>query len=216
MSRIVQMCVICALFAIANPLAAAVSRATASEQNRAIMQKMYDRLEVIRHETDNHEVELRVFRDKLSNIEDAIEELRRQFGITTQSQQEKWRGSETKINSHEHSLKGFTSDLEKLQRHANDSSTVLEEYRKQIAHMEASLKSQAKNIEDLKTAMKSLLNALSDEVGDSHGVYQVQPGDSLGFIAQKNHTTVKELKEANNLKDVDTIKVGQKLKIPDR
>ena len=44
-------------------------------------------------------------------------------------------------------------------------------------------------------------------------VYEVKSGDTLSLIAQKNHTTVKALRAANNL-TTDKIKVGQKLKIP--
>lgn len=47
---------------------------------------------------------------------------------------------------------------------------------------------------------------------ESKNAYVVQPGDSLGVIAQKYKTTVDSLKRANNLK-TDTINVGQKLVI---
>lgn len=43
--------------------------------------------------------------------------------------------------------------------------------------------------------------------------YTVKSGDTLGGIAQKYHTTVSALKKANGLRG-NTIKVGQKLKIP--
>jgi LysM repeat protein len=43
--------------------------------------------------------------------------------------------------------------------------------------------------------------------------YVVKSGDSLSVIAQRNGTTVKALKETNNLKN-DTIFVGQKLALP--
>lgn len=45
------------------------------------------------------------------------------------------------------------------------------------------------------------------------GVYEVRSGDSLSKVAVKNGTTVKALREVNNLKS-DMIRVGQKLKLP--
>jgi len=44
-------------------------------------------------------------------------------------------------------------------------------------------------------------------------IYVVKSGDTLTMIASHNHTTVKALRSANNLK-TDAIKVGQKLVIP--
>lgn len=43
--------------------------------------------------------------------------------------------------------------------------------------------------------------------------YTIQPGDSLGLIAQKHGITTKQLKEANNM-DSDNIQAGKKLIIP--
>jgi len=45
--------------------------------------------------------------------------------------------------------------------------------------------------------------------------YTVKAGDTLSEIAKKNNTTVRKLKEANNIKNVDRIKVGQQIIIPD-
>jgi LysM repeat protein len=43
--------------------------------------------------------------------------------------------------------------------------------------------------------------------------YVVKSGDTLSAIASRNHTTVAALKRANGLSS-DTIRVGQRLKIP--
>jgi LysM repeat protein len=46
------------------------------------------------------------------------------------------------------------------------------------------------------------------------GLYIVQPGDTLGALAQDFGTTVEEIMAANGLTDADAIQVGQTLIIP--
>ena len=43
---------------------------------------------------------------------------------------------------------------------------------------------------------------------------EVKKGQTLGGIAKANNTTVAKLKEANNIKDINKIKVGQSISIP--
>jgi len=45
------------------------------------------------------------------------------------------------------------------------------------------------------------------------GTYVVQPGDNLTVVARRNNTTIRALREVNNLSG-DTIRVGQTLKLP--
>lgn len=44
--------------------------------------------------------------------------------------------------------------------------------------------------------------------------YIVRKGDSLGVIASRHRTTILKLTQLNNLKDANSIRIGQKLKIP--
>ena len=50
-------------------------------------------------------------------------------------------------------------------------------------------------------------------IGKKDNIYVVKPGDTLWNIANNNNTTVKKLKEKNNIKDESKIKVGQKIKL---
>ncbi len=54
---------------------------------------------------------------------------------------------------------------------------------------------------------------IEEEIDDDSELYIVLPNDNLYLIANKKNTTVKKIKEANNLKS-DLIQVGQELIIP--
>lgn len=192
-----------------------------SEQDKSIIRKMYSTIEMMKHELGNHEAELQTFTQKLENMEDAIEDIQRQLGESLERTQKKLSGTsstfDTKISSQESTLKGLATDLQTLKSHANTSSSTLDSYERQITHLESVIAEQNKNLDDLKSAMKHMMGALGgDETTiDGYQTYQVKSGDSLGLIAQRNGTTIREIKELNNLKK-DTIFIGQKLKIPTR
>ncbi|WP_309499755.1 LysM peptidoglycan-binding domain-containing protein [Sulfurovum sp.] len=44
--------------------------------------------------------------------------------------------------------------------------------------------------------------------------YQIKKGDSLSQIAQKNNTTIAQIRQANSMKEGETLKLGRVLKIP--
>lgn len=64
-----------------------------------------------------------------------------------------------------------------------------------------------------KPAAKKAPAASSAPAVAGSGEYVVRSGDSLSKVAVKNGTTVKALREVNNLKS-DMIRIGQKLKLP--
>jgi len=45
-------------------------------------------------------------------------------------------------------------------------------------------------------------------------IYKVKSGNTLSGIAHKYHITIKQLREMNGLSTSDTLKIGQKLKVP--
>ena len=66
------------------------------------------------------------------------------------------------------------------------------------------------------TAAAAAIPSSADALGaaaDAGNVYSVKAGDSLWKIAQDHHVNVSAIKQANNLSG-DSLKVGQKLKIP--
>lgn len=62
---------------------------------------------------------------------------------------------------------------------------------------------------------KALKPASNQKNGKLETTYTVKKGDTLSKIAQKYKTTVKVLQNLNNIKDVNKIYVGQKIKIRD-
>lgn len=221
-----KLLVISMLTVVSGSLTAAPSWSNNTADQSGV-KKIYDRVEMLRYEVSNHEAQLKALEDRIRNEEDTIAALRGEIDTSSKVQKDSLKGRsegfETKITTHDTTIKGLANDLRQLQTHANQSSTVLEQYQKRIADLEKVVDKQAQNIDSLKAAMKSLMQALKGDSAvavadlepsaDGNSVYRVQSGDSLGIIAQKFHTTVRELKEVNSLKN-NTIIVGQKLKVP--
>ena len=57
---------------------------------------------------------------------------------------------------------------------------------------------------------------LTSPPADEIGVYRVRRGDTLGRIAASHGTTVERLKQLNNLRNPNTLSVGQRIRVPQR
>lgn len=179
----------------------------------------YD-VETIKHTVDNHDTEIRMLQERCNNQEATVSSLRQQVLDSSQSTKELVRGNATgfegKIAYLESANKNLIADLQQLKSHANDSTTALNQYKSKIVELEQTVSAQNKNIENLQAALKSLTELLQMKEGataNGDNVYRVKPGDSLEKIARAHNTTIKALKERNNLTQ-DRINVGQKLHIP--
>lgn len=62
--------------------------------------------------------------------------------------------------------------------------------------------------------IQALVNAKLNQKTTVNITYTVKSGDTLSAIAKKYNTTVLKLKNLNNIKDVNKIYVGQKIKLP--
>lgn len=176
------------------------------EKQSLLIQKMSEHLDRMRHEINNHDAELRILESKLLNIEDAVENLRSLIDEALQSKKEKTRDKEffdSKLLTHDTFQKNVIHDIKNLQI--------------SIEEIQKSFISQNSEIDILKKTLKSLMSAFSLNENitkdESTKTYKVQPGDSLGLIAQKHGIKIKDLKEINKLKN-DVIFQGQILKIP--
>lgn len=177
------------------------------DKENPIIQKMSSHLEMMRHEINNHDADIKTLESKLINLEDAVENLRSLYDDALNKQKEKSKNTESidsKLSSQQQFYKNLVTDIQSLQ-------LCIEEIQK-------SHQSQNKEIDQVKKALKSLMTALNlndfnATKDESYRTYKVQPGDSLGLIAQKHGVKVKEIKELNHLKN-DVIIQGQTLKIP--
>lgn len=201
------------------------------DENATIIKEMRDSLDDIRHEVNNHESEIRVYDEKLKNLESIIDGVRDQLTESSQAHKEQLKGNsnslESKIVSIDTTIKGLISDLRQFKTHANDSSVALTQYKQKISDLEKIVEQQNQNIDHLQTAMRSLMEALvvketpppkanvasADQVVP--GIYRVKAGDSLEKIARINQTTVAVIKDLNGLNH-DRIVVGQVLKMPEK
>lgn len=63
--------------------------------------------------------------------------------------------------------------------------------------------------------MEDKINTIKQDLERPEGnVYVVKPGDSLEAIAQKFNSSAKQLSQANNIRNPNRIKIGQKINIP--
>lgn len=199
------------LFALLCSFTATVSAAQASPQE----------LHKLQYALENQESELRMFEERLNNQETTIAALRQQCADTKQSQRELFKGSsqvsDSKITSLESTNKSLLADLKQLKTHANDSAAVLAQYKQKIAELEKMVASQNENIDHLKAALKAITEAIDpsikNSISSSEKQYRIKGGDTLEKIAKAHHTTIKALKEHNQIKN-DKIIVGQVLQIP--
>lgn len=221
---------LCALFTFLTilPVAgeAARNRYSYEEDKSVVLREILDGLEELRHEVRNHETEIRTFDEKFKNQEDILDSLRQQTADALKTVKEALKNQtsaiEARLNGHDTASKGLSSDL---RNQAQDTANILADYKTRILDLEKSIEVQNRNIDNLQHAIRALADALQTKDSEPHiaaaspssngtRVYRVKSGDSLGSIAKQNGTTVKRIKELNNLNS-DQILINQKLQLPD-
>ncbi len=181
-------------------------------------------LDSIKHQLGNHEAEIRVFEQKLENLDQILESLRDQLRENASQHKEMVKGSassqEGKISSLESTSKTLTADLKQLHQHANDTTAALNGFKQKIQELDQRLAAQNKNIENLQSAMQSVLEAFqiksepAASIASGSKTYKVKNGDSLEKIARAHNTTIQAIKDLNGMTS-DKIVVGKSLKIPE-
>jgi LysM repeat protein len=201
-------------------------RPSFEEDYTILLREVMDNLDTLKNEVHIQESQISTFEEKFKNLDDIIDSLRQETAAALQAVKESLKNQSTawdaKLSDQHNTSKGLSHEVKSL---ANDNLQVLNDFKKRIAELEKSLDLQNRNIENLQTALSSVIEAIkgkeaSAEKGEavsseaSSKTYRVKAGDSLEKIAKQHQTTIKKLKEWNNLTS-DQILVGQKLKIPE-
>lgn len=211
-------------------LQAALKRSFEDEV-RFFLQDARNQLNILKHETENNESEIRMFEEKLRNQDDTVEQLRTQLNNMTQNQRDMLKGAsnnfEGRINSLDASVKGLIADFKQFKDYANETTSSLSQVHQRLSKLEKTVEFQNQNISNLENAIHALMEAMQIKEPSPQGssdksnspvkfsgkTYKVKSGDSLGTIARDNQTTIQAIKELNNLSN-DRIVIGQTLKLP--
>jgi LysM repeat protein len=179
---------------------------------------LIERFHQLQNQVQNHEAELRTFEDRFQNQEEIVDSLRKQtqeairnIHEAQNNQRKLW---EAKWANQENATKEMALGLKS---YASDSAAILEEYRKRILELEKIIEIQNRNIENLQVSLRSFLAAFHSKEAEpvsasSPQLYSVKAGDSLEKIARAHKTSIKKLKELNQLTG-DHIIIGQKLRL---
>jgi len=123
-----------------------------------------------------------------------------------------------KLGNLDTTSRGLIADLKQLKSHSNESGATIASCQQKISMIEKIVETQNSHIENLQAALKSVMDILEvkhelSTYDEKVKTYRVQAGDSLEKIARIHKTTIKAIKELNDLNS-DRIIVGQNIKIP--
>lgn len=153
----------------------------------------------------NHETELRQIDEKFMTLEVIVDGLRKQASEDGQERKHQ-------IQIIAHGLEAKVIDLETI---FQELKTEVLQLKNQLQSYDKVLTQQNQNISHLQLALKALMEVVQgSEKQTASEIYEVKAGDNLEKIAQAHGTTVKAIKQINNLKN-DRIRVKQKLKLTD-
>lgn len=194
------------------------------QDQAAAARESKDSIDQLRLQIRNQESEIRTFEQKLESLDSVLDSLRDQLRESTQSQKEMVKGNAStvdgKLSTLEMTTKTLTQDLKQLHSHATESSQTLAGFKDKLQEIEKRLNAQNRNIENLQSAVQSVLEALqikSDPAPQQSATgrtYKVKNGDTLEKIAKAHNTSIQALKAVNNMNS-DKIVVGKTIKIPD-
>lgn len=202
------------------------------DENAQALKDIRGTVDRLRHEVGNHETEIRMYDEKLNNLESIIESVRDQLNDTAKVHKEQLKGSSTSLEERIAALDaataGLMADLRQFKTFATESNTVLGQYKQRISDLERVVEQQNQNIDHLQAAMRAMMDALQvkdapsfkavPELGSADAgpttLYRIKAGDSLEKIARANKTTVQAIKQLNGMTN-DKIVVGKQIKIPE-
>lgn len=174
-------------------------------------------LDDLRHDTNCFQAEIQILEGRIKCFENALASLKLnelekhqaridQIANQLQLLDKKWLSFEKKQDAGKESL-------EHLSKHANDTNTVLSQFKNRMEELEKEMGAQNRRLEAL-GKLKGNIEALTKAIkSEGQKIYKVRPGDSLEKIAKAHKTDVATLKQLNQLQQ-DLIVVDQEIKIP--
>lgn len=189
----------------------------------------------LKNEVKNHETEIRMFEDRLHNQENSNDHMRDELMKDFQSQKDFNRATlvslqtkfdqyhqrltsvETQIENLTQAFSRFLEDFKQNVSQANDGISVLKEHKQMLSDLDLQVNTQNQHIATLESALKTVMELIQSQDSAStssneSSIYTVQPGDNLEKIARMKNTTIKRIKDDNQLTN-DRINAGQVLKI---
>lgn len=157
--------------------------------------------------------ELQNIKNRLNNIEGDIETIQYHINTMQSSQKESLNELNATLNSHKDNIN------EQVQNKLNNMQFKLDTLQNKIKTYKSETdKKYNIMIEEVSKEIKRLdsdINMLSNNIAGYDGdVYVVQKGDTLSGIAHMYNISMQQLMDANNIQNPNTIRTGQKLKIP--
>lgn len=199
------------------PLEANRRRPSFEEDNSIMLREILDNLDFLKNEVQIHDSQIAAFEEKFKTADEIIDSVRQQMYSNLQAIKESIKNHSVDLNAkladQQNSAKSLITEVKSS---TTDYQQILNNLNSKIAEIEKSIEQQNSNITTLQAALNSIIDIIKKEnqieKSEVEKIYKVKSGDSLEKIAKQNQTSVKKLKELNNLTS-DQIITGQKLKI---
>lgn len=182
---------------------------------KIVVKELQDSIDDLRREVRNHELEISTLSERALTQDDKVDHLKREVHETYQAQKDLVKNhsssSEGKLGQIEATQKGVIADLKQIKSHSSETQELLKIYKEKLSELEKGLSSLTSRLEGVQNALTLVMDLVKPTGGQ---IYRVKAGDTLEKIAKAHKTSIKALKEHNQLQK-DQITVGQPLKIPE-
>lgn len=178
----------------------------------------------LKHRLNGLEQSVRSLKEQIDNQDTSLLHFREEMGQDLkESKQESFlrcTDVESQFSSFKSGIQSVVDDLGTVRARINELVNSTKEQQERIFALESTVKVHSGQIKLLESALTSLTKLLQGRVGtssssgESQKTHRVQPGDTLEKIAKQYKTTVAAIRDANQLEDLDKIRVNQIIKIP--